>query len=332
MLAPRLKERYQILVDRLKHGKHDQSSHGRRGAGGGGGLAPATMGAKPKPSAGQMSLFDVFDAPTPAPVPAPTPTPTPAPAPKSTGSTIRSDTGATVMTIGRNDFAPKPKPDAPVAETPKPKPKLEIDRRVKGWADMNPEERRLTELEAQAGPYQSYERNLQWATKKMTTEFNAMYRNEAKAKAAEFTLSERIRTLPESQRNTAQNAAAAAETATSALSRQLSFDDIKIGLRNPRSRLDVEAKIESEYQYELSNTAAYGTASRKQQQAMQRTYEEARDIAVSRAVQITAGKIDTRGVDDSILLQTFTVRQQKARADAKMPLLKQRFIDIVLGQ
>ena len=46
-----------------KHGKHDQSSHGRRGGGGG-----ATMGAKPKPSAGQMSLFDVFEdaSPTPA--------------------------------------------------------------------------------------------------------------------------------------------------------------------------------------------------------------------------------------------------------------------------
>jgi hypothetical protein len=38
----------------LKHGKHDQSSHGRRGSGGGG-LAPATMGARPaKPSLQQI--------------------------------------------------------------------------------------------------------------------------------------------------------------------------------------------------------------------------------------------------------------------------------------
>lgn len=49
-----------------KHGKHDQSSHGRRQ--GGGGLAPAVMGARPKkavPSAGQLSLFDM-DMPTPS--------------------------------------------------------------------------------------------------------------------------------------------------------------------------------------------------------------------------------------------------------------------------
>ena len=321
MLSPRLKERYEILVDRLKHGKHDQSSHGRR-QGGGGGIAPATMGAKPKPSAGQMSLFDVFDAPTP----------TPAPAPKSTGSTIRSDTGATIMTIGRNDFAPKPTPTAPVAEAPKPKPKLEIDRRVKGWADMNPDERRLTELEAQAGPYESYDQNLKWATKKMTTEFNATYRNEAKAKAAEFALSERIRTLPDSQRNTAQNAVAAADIATNTLGRQLAGDDIKIGLRNPSSRRYVEEKLESEYRYELGNTAAYSYAERKQQQAFDRTYNEARDIANSRAEQISMGRIDTRNNPDSMLMQSFYTRQQKARADAKMPLLKQRFIDIILGQ
>ena len=38
----------------LKHGKHDQSSHGRRGSGGGG-LAPATMGARPaRPSLQQI--------------------------------------------------------------------------------------------------------------------------------------------------------------------------------------------------------------------------------------------------------------------------------------
>jgi hypothetical protein len=66
---------YETLVNRLirlKHGKHDQSSHGRRGGGGG-----ATMGAKPKPSAGQMSLFDVFDAPTSTPTPATTAMPKP---------------------------------------------------------------------------------------------------------------------------------------------------------------------------------------------------------------------------------------------------------------
>jgi hypothetical protein len=60
---------------RLKHGKHDQSSHGRRG-GGGGGLAPATMGARPKkavPTPGQLGMFDVFDAPTPTPAPTPAP-------------------------------------------------------------------------------------------------------------------------------------------------------------------------------------------------------------------------------------------------------------------
>jgi hypothetical protein len=42
-------QRRRFMVS-LKHGKHDQSSHGKRGAGGGGGLAPAVMGAKPKPS------------------------------------------------------------------------------------------------------------------------------------------------------------------------------------------------------------------------------------------------------------------------------------------
>ena len=42
-------QRRRFMVS-LKHGKHDQSSHGKRGSGGGGGLAPATMGAKPKPS------------------------------------------------------------------------------------------------------------------------------------------------------------------------------------------------------------------------------------------------------------------------------------------
>jgi hypothetical protein len=60
---------------RLKHGKHDQSSHGRRG-GGGGGLAPATMGARPAkavPTPGQLGMFDVFDAPTPTPAPTPAP-------------------------------------------------------------------------------------------------------------------------------------------------------------------------------------------------------------------------------------------------------------------
>lgn len=56
---------YDKLVNRLirlKHGKHDQSTHGRRG----GGSGAATIGAKPKPSAGQMSLFDVFDDATPS--------------------------------------------------------------------------------------------------------------------------------------------------------------------------------------------------------------------------------------------------------------------------
>jgi hypothetical protein len=42
-------QRRRFMVS-LKHGKHDQSSHGKRGAGGGGGLAPAVMGARPKPS------------------------------------------------------------------------------------------------------------------------------------------------------------------------------------------------------------------------------------------------------------------------------------------
>ena len=56
---------------RYKHGKHDQSSHGRR-QGGGGGLAPATMGARPAkavPTPGQLGMFDVFDAPAPTPAP-----------------------------------------------------------------------------------------------------------------------------------------------------------------------------------------------------------------------------------------------------------------------
>ena len=60
---------------RFKHGKHDQSSHGRR-QGGGGGLAPATMGARPAkavPTPGQLGMFDVFDAPTPTPAPTPAP-------------------------------------------------------------------------------------------------------------------------------------------------------------------------------------------------------------------------------------------------------------------
>lgn len=64
---------FEALAERLstlKHASHDQSTHGRRG-GGGGSAVPEFARAKPVP-AGQTSLFDIFDAPTPAPTPAPT--------------------------------------------------------------------------------------------------------------------------------------------------------------------------------------------------------------------------------------------------------------------
>lgn len=62
-----------LRLFRLKHASHDQSTHGRRGSGGG--ADSAIMGArpKPKPGPGQTTMFDVFDTErqtTPQPEPA----------------------------------------------------------------------------------------------------------------------------------------------------------------------------------------------------------------------------------------------------------------------
>jgi hypothetical protein len=57
-----------LSLKREKHASHDQSSHGRRGGGGGSTNGEQFARAKPVP-AGQSSLFDIFDSPAPTPTP-----------------------------------------------------------------------------------------------------------------------------------------------------------------------------------------------------------------------------------------------------------------------